>query len=408
MGSIREKIATFKDRLVKINDREPLSKLSLVVIIALDLFILIVIFRGLSDHTRQLTSPYDYVPYECRRIFIEKKWSEANKIEGLQELVLIDYNNYSYRYDNESFDKTKLDKMHPLCKKFFEKVKKVAENKELSELFIKRQELVNDKENFTASFRQSKDVYDTSLLEEIARNNKDIAKLPSISDSIKHKENILEQLNVSISNIDKRINDYPLIKELWPLIEPGKNDFRNTLVADLNQFEFWFPLKEFAWQLIFMLPLFIIFYLWNSRSIFRNNNLQVLISSHLLVIASIPIIIKTIDVVLHLIPRHFLRELFKLLELFHLIALWHYLLIIISIFIAIFIIYIVQKKIFDEQRLIKKRLLKGACYVCGKKLPNGVIACPFCGTKQYKTCPVCNKNTFISGDYCTNCGDNLK
>jgi hypothetical protein len=199
-----------------------------------------------------------------------------------------------------------------------------------------------------------------------------------------------------------------LIKELWHLIEPGKNDYRNTLVADLNQFEFWYPLKEFAWQLIFMLPLFIIFYIWNSRSIFRNNNLQVLLSSHLLVIASIPIIIKIIDVLLHLIPRHFFRELFKLLELFHIIALWHYLLIIISIFVAIFIIYIVQKKIFNEQRLIKKRLLKGACYVCGKNLPNGVIACPFCGTIQYKTCPACNKNTFISGDYCTNCGDNLK
>ena len=408
MGSIREKIAAFKNRLVKINDREPLSKLSLVVIIALDLFILIVIFRGLSDHTSQLTSPYDYVPYECRRIFIEKKWSETNKIEGLQELVLTDYNNYSYRYYSESFEKTKLDKMHPLCKKFFEEVKMVAENKELSGLFIERQKLVNDKENLTSSFRQSKDVYDTSLLEEIARNNKDIAKLPSISDSIKHKENILEQLNVSISKIDKRINDHQLIKELWSLIEPGKNDYRNTLVQDLNKFEFWYPLKEFAWQLVFMLPLFMIFYIWNSRSIFKNNNLQVLISSHLLVIASIPIIIKTIDVVLHLIPRHFFRELFKLLELFHLIALWHYLLIIISIFIAIFFIYIVQKKIFDEQRLIKKRLLKGACYVCGKKLPEGVIACPFCGAKQYKTCPVCNKDTFISGDYCTNCGDHLK
>ncbi|MFX0195753.1 MAG: hypothetical protein ACFFCW_06490 [Candidatus Hodarchaeota archaeon] len=408
MGSIREKIATFKDRLVKINDREPLSKLSLVVIIALDLFILILIFRGLSDHTGQLTSPYDYIPYECRRIFIEKKWSEANKIEGLQELVLIDYNNYSYRYYKESFEKTKLDKMHPLCKKFFEKVKIVAENKELSNLFIKRQKLVNDKKNLTASFKQSKDVYDTSLLEEIARNNKDITKLPSISDSIKHKENTLEQLNVSISKIDKRINDHRLIKELWPLIEPEQNDYRNTLVNDLNKFEFWYPLKEFAWQLIFMLPLFIIFYIWNSRSIYRNKNLQILISSHLLIIASIPIIIKTMDVVLHLIPRHFFRELFKLLELFHIIALWHYLLIIISIFIAIFFIYIVQKKIFDEQRLIKKRLLKGACYVCGKKLPNGVVACPFCGTKQYKTCPVCNKNTFITGDYCTNCGDNLK
>ena len=81
--NIKDKIFSFKDRLVNIGSEEPLSKISLAVIVALDLFILFVVFQGLDDHTRQLTSPDEYVPYECREIFLNKNWSDANFLTKL-------------------------------------------------------------------------------------------------------------------------------------------------------------------------------------------------------------------------------------------------------------------------------------------------------------------------------------
>ncbi len=31
-------------------------------------------------------------------------------------------------------------------------------------------------------------------------------------------------------------------------------------------------------------------------------------------------------------------------------------------------------------------------------------SCPFCGTKQLRKCPECSNSTYISGEFCVNCG----
>ena len=158
------------------------------------------------------------------------------------------------------------------------------------------------------------------------------------------------------------------------------------------------------WQLLFMLPLFFIFFFWHSRNVKRNNKIQLLISSHLLVVASIPIVLKIINLVLELIPKHFFKEVFKILEQFHIIALWHYVVILVSIFAVILFIYLIQKKFFNKKRLYQKRLMKGSCYLCGKVLPQKSEICPFCGTNQLRKCPNCNADTYVAGEYCVNCG----
>ncbi len=406
MTQIKEKIITFKNRLLTINDEEPLSKLSLFVIIALDIFILFVVFQGLDDHTQQLTSPYEYCPYQCREVLIKQKWTEASRMAKLQKLVLSDYNNYSYRY-NSQFEKSRIERMHPICKQFFLKINAIAKDKDLLKLFKKHQKIIEEKRQFTSKFKQAKDVYDTSLLENIAEQNADKTTLPSIASSMKYKAQQIEGFNLQISNIEKKINAHNLVKDLWDFIASIDTSQRDQLKKDIRKFAFWYPLKELAWQFLFLLPLFAIFYVWNIRSVKKDNKLQVLISSHLIVIASIPILFRIIDVVLELIPRHFFKNLFKLLKSLHIIALWHYVLIVASILFALFAIYIIQKKIFNKRRLQLKRLMKGACYHCGKKLPDGSTACPFCGVMQYKSCSGCESNTFVGGDYCISCGKSV-
>lgn len=405
MNTIKDKILTFKNRLVKINDEEPLSKLSLVVIIALDIFILFMVFGGLDDHTKQLTSPDEYIPFECQRAFINTTWSEANKMDELQTLVLSDYNNYSVRYDSQ-FEDAKIKAMHPLCKEFYKKVKAVADNKKLNQLFVDRQEYIKQRDQYTYNFKKSKDVYDTSLLENIADKRDKNDNLSTISSSIKQDSNKIENIAEKVAGIEKQINADPLINELWSMLSPD-NEYRKQIIKDYKQFQFWFPLKELLWQLVFMLPIFLIFYAWSSRSVKKNNNIQTLISSHLLVIASIPIILKVMEVVLDLIPKHFFKNLFDLLEKLHIIAIWHYLVILISIGAALLIIYIIQKKIFNKERVYQKRLMKGACYYCGKKLPVNSTNCPFCGTNQFKTCDKCSNETYVGGEYCKNCGEKM-
>jgi len=387
-------------RLTTIGEQEPLSKLSLAVLLGLDIFVLTMVFTGLDEHTRQLTSPSEYVPYKCQQVLINNNWSEENRLTELQRLVLRDHHNYSYRY-NSIFDATKLSVMHPVCRSFYDQVKAIKDNKNIHQLFIKREALGKKQKKQRSNFKKSKDVYDTSMLTEIA--GKPNKPMSSVSTSVQHQSAQYELVNSQLMEIDMQLNRSAHILELWRMISPNSSQ-RKQLIEDYRNFQFWYPFKELLWQLVFMLPLFIIFYLWSAYSVKKHNQVQTLISSHLLVIAALPILFKVIEVVLDLIPHHFFKALFKILESLHLMALWHYIVIFGSIGAALLIVYLIQKKIFNKERVYQKRLMKGMCYICAKKLPHDADGCPYCGTQQKHECGTCGKETYVAGPFCTHCG----
>ncbi len=63
-----------------------------------------------------------------------------------------------------------------------------------------------------------------------------------------------------------------------------------------------------------------------------------------------------------------------------------------------------QRKVFSRQKVMLKRLAKGDCVVCSKKLPPGAKACPFCGARQLHACAACSRETPIGGPFCIHCG----
>ncbi len=399
---IRKKVDTFKNRLFRISDKEPLSKLALCVIIALDILILCVVFQGLNDHTAQLTSPHEYIPSECRNVFIQRTWSEANRMEKLRYLVLKDHTNYSYCH-NSIFETSRLEQMHPVSRAFYQKIKKIADDSDLATLFKSYQQNVDHLNQYRRSFKQSNQAYNATLIN--TENQMTSTKTHMVNEAKK-----IESLNVTISELEKRINSNPLVKNVWNDISSDDvyEANRAVLIKDLKKFEFWYPLKTFAWQGLFLLPLAFIFYFWNIKSITRDNVLRILISSHLLVIVSIPILFRIIDIVIALIPNHLFRNIFKFLNYFHIIGLWHYALIGISTGMAILAIYIIQRKIYNLRRLEMRRLMKGECFRCGKKTPPDSVHCPFCGIHQYEKCASCDNTSFAAADFCTTCGASTK
>jgi len=82
------------NRLTRITENEPLSLLSIVLIVFLDLFVLVNLFVGLNNQTKQLTSPDEYIPNVCREIIIDKNWVEENKMSELSNLILREQRSY--------------------------------------------------------------------------------------------------------------------------------------------------------------------------------------------------------------------------------------------------------------------------------------------------------------------------
>ena len=80
-------IKNIYSNLTKSNEIEPLSKIILILIIMLDIFVLVSITKGINANISQFKNQYDYVPSLCRDIVINQE--VTNNIENnVQYLVL--------------------------------------------------------------------------------------------------------------------------------------------------------------------------------------------------------------------------------------------------------------------------------------------------------------------------------
>ncbi|WP_369434490.1 hypothetical protein [Psychromonas sp. MME1] len=371
----------------------------LVIVLFLDLFILMSIFQGLDDHTSQLTTPYEYVPQYCRDIVIDEAWNESNRLIHTAKMVARDRGNYTY-IDEKHRDQ----EIHPICQSIATRLDVIEANKTLSSslnLLLKlRQQSVEVK----SELDRVKGAYDTSLLEEIADNNSVKENTVSLKNQVVHLTKKLNTLaNDESASVSLLMQNQHVI-EFFNVIDNSSTNNRDILLQELRDLNFWYPAKRLAMEMILLLPLVIIFYLWNSKSIVASRPYQSLVSSHLLVVVFIPVIFKLITLVYDILPKKLLKHIFALLESLKLVAIWHYVMMGAAVLVAMALIYFMQKKIFSPEKIIQRRIIKGQCQHCAAHLPSGNNACPICGFMQFKLCGHCNKKTYIHGKYCRKCG----
>lgn len=395
-GSMKSRFSNIKSNLTSL-DSQPLSKASLIIIIFLDIFILTSIFDGLDKHTRQISSPDEYIPYTCREIVLNRDWNPTNRVDNLSGIIR-SHNDSYYPIEEKKKDH------HPVCAPYLDILEQMKSNKELITLFDDRGKFESEAINLQREIGNLKGAYDTSLLETIAKQKEGQANVDALRKDVQVKTNTLNTLRAQIESFEQKINGNAKVKQLWEKLETLQPGDREKLKSELRTLYFWHPVKKLGMQLIFLLPLFAFFYIWNSASIKKNRGIQTLVSSHLLVVSFIPIFFKIIETIYDIIPKILLKKLIDLLESLKLVALWNYLVIAIAIVVALFLIYIFQKKLFSRDKLMERRIAKGLCQQCGKHLPSGSQACSFCGFVQFKTCVKCDQPTLVYGKFCKACG----
>lgn len=392
----KEKFAKVRTLLTSLDD-QPLGKAALLIIIFLDIFIIISIFDGLGAHTRQLSSPDSYIPNICREIVVNRQWNSTNRIENLSQII-ISSSSSPYR------EELKRKELHPICAPYVDLVDQIKHDQALTSIFEERNKSEHEAKELQRAIDNLKGAYDTSLFETIAKQQESQTKIDATRKDFQEKTSALNVLKARIASLEQAINDDTKANQLWKRLEDLKEQDRQTLITELRTLNYWFPVKKLGMQLIFLLPLFVVFYVWNNISIGKNRGLQTLVSTHLLGISFIPILCKIVETVYDIIPKKLLKQLIDLLESLKLVAIWHYLVIALAVAAALFLIYIFQKKLFSREKLIERRISRGECQQCGKHLPAGSTACPFCGFVQYKKCSRCNNQTHVHGKFCRECG----
>lgn len=72
-----------------------------------------------------------------------------------------------------------------------------------------------------------------------------------------------------------------------------------------------------------------------------------------------------------------------------------------AVFIAA--IYVVQKRYFTEDRVIRSRLERGKCFACSRVVRPEAHFCSACGTQVGRDCPNCRAVTRVTDAFCWRC-----
>jgi RNA polymerase subunit RPABC4/transcription elongation factor Spt4 len=395
-AKFKGKLVNIKTHLTRLDDQQ-LGKAALIIIVLLDIFILIAIFNGLEEHTKQFSSPYEYIPNACREIVINRHWNPTNRTDNLSQIIVSSSTSY-YQIEEKKKER------HPVCVAYVDLFDQIKNDKVLTSIFEDRHKSEREAKELQRGIDNLKGAYDTSLLETMAKQQESQTKVDATKTDFQQKANALNILKNRIVSLEQTINGDAKVKLLWEKLQDLREQDRQKLVTDLRRLNFWYPVKRMGMQMIFLLPLFAAFYAWNSTSIKKSRGVQTLVSSHLLAVSFIPIFCKIIETIYDIIPKILLKKIIDLLESLKLVAIWHYLVIALAVAAALFLIYIFQKKLFSHGKLIERRISKGACQQCGKHLPAGSQACPFCGFAQFKTCSDCSNLMHVYSKYCRKCG----
>jgi hypothetical protein len=408
---IRRLVGQFFNRSSTINN-EPLNKVSLIVIILIDLFILSNVFWGLADIGYRHLSPTETYPcYSDWTSYRENK-AQTKDYDIVQRALtnelspLNSYSPTSGQNLQQSYQKAegRWGNVSPTCLQYAEQIDTLNNraNKQANTNIDKTRTQIG---NLEAKNQQIRAEYDSTLLERIAGQPRE----QSINQVAAEKaKQTLEQNKQKISKLKQE--SAKLKAELLARPEVAKflaflkNDTQfQALESGYQQASFWYPTIQLALQAAFLLPLIAAALAIHRFAQRKGYGLMALISWHLLVIFMIPLIIKVfeflqIGVILETITR------FVSAILGGLLFLVSYIYILLIPLLGFGIIKFFQSVVFNPKVQAISRSQKSRCLKCARRIRQQDEHCPYCGYYQYLECPNCHTMTYKHLPYCKTCG----
>jgi hypothetical protein len=390
-------------------NHEPLNKVSLVVIILIDIFILFQVFSGLGEISRWHLSPAEAYPCYAEWREYRDQTSKDKDYNIIRKALL--NNEYLASSVNPSFGEStqgqqegRLGKVSEICANYgvLKNKVKTKENQQSIKIIDQKQSKIRALEQKNNQIRSQ---YDSTLLEKIAgqpgdrsinavaadqakqaleKNNRDIATL---------KQEILNLKNNLLAKAEK-IGYFKTLKaeNLFTQLEKGH-----------KQATFWYPSIQLALQAGFLIPLLLLAAGVHAFALRKGYGLIALISWHLLVIFCVPLIIKVFEFLQVGVIFKFIFDIVSKL-LGGLLFLVSYVYILLIPLVGFGLIKFFQKFVFNTKIQASNRIQKSSCARCAKKIRLQDSYCPHCGYYQYIECPNCHNLTYKHLSYCRECG----
>jgi hypothetical protein len=388
-------------------NNEPINKVSLVVIILIDLFILANVFWGLQDVGSWPISPSQEHPCYSEWVAYRQQTDEDKAFEFLQTALVRSPPNFSLQESYQSTSSEHLGQVSEICQTYasrYDQVDTAANQQRLTAINQRESEIAN----LEAANRQIREQYDSTLLESLAGQPEEL--------SINQVEaaNAKQELDRNTARIETLTSEIETLKS--EIVADDDAQPILSLLMDETQFvqleqqydraTFWHPTLQIFFQGLFLVPLLAIAWAVHQFAQRRNYGLVALLSWHLLVIFTVPLIVKLFQILQVGALFSVLTDLVIVL-LGGLQFLVSYLYILLIPLVGFGLIQFFQKVVFNPKVQAAGRVQKGRCIRCAKKLHHAETHCPHCGYGQLRECPTCHDSTYRLLPHCRACGAKL-
>ncbi|OBQ17244.1 hypothetical protein [Anabaena sp. AL93] len=385
-------------------NNEPLNKVSLVVIILVDIFILINVFTGLNNISEWHLSPNQAYPCYSEWNNYKTQTTKNKDYEFLRSSLPYGSNEQKIRQTYQDVQVGHLGKVSEICLNYGESKDKLnnPQNQKIITTINQTQDKISRLEQANATIRQQ---YDSTLSEKIAGQSSGNSINQVRAEKAKQE---LTQNNQKIANLKQEIAN--LQNQL--LTKPESVNFLSFVKDEtkFNQVEqgykdasFWYPSIQLVFQAIFLIPLILMALLVNNFSQRKGYGLIGLISWHLLVIFLIPLILKIFEFLQIGVIFKFLFDIISFL-FGGLVFLISYVYILLIPLVGFGMIKFFQTVVFNHRIQAANRIQKSRCIRCARKIRPQDSHCPHCGYYQYFECHNCHNLTYKELPYCHHCG----
>jgi hypothetical protein len=386
--------------------QEPLNKVSLIILILIDCFVLFNVFSGLESISHWPLSPNEAYPcwgeYETYRRDLDNPQLKADEVRfGVVDAAVQPLEPWQ---TNPTIDGNRLGEINPICLQYSQ-LRQGLQTPETKAIRDRIENLKAQANNHQKAIDQLKAEYDSTLLEEIAGQdpNQSInaATAATTKTKIAQHESEITKAHSQIKAQKAQLMATPgAIAYLQQLDNPS--DYQ-TLKTSYENAEFWYPNFQFGLQLLFLAPLILLTYGWHGQAIRRNWGLQTLLSWHLLLIFSIPVAVRLFQFLqFGNLVRLVVDTIVALVGGLLFVA--SYIFILVVPLVGFGLIKFLQHFVFNPRVQAKKRIQKHRCIQCNARLRTDDPHCPHCGFNQYQECGHCHQPTYQYAPFCRVCG----
>lgn len=387
--------------------QEPLNRVSLIILILVDIFVLINVFSGLDNIANWPLSPDETFPcYGAYQTYQNERERQDPFQVDTQTIAQVIADAQAWQPPPD--DRHRIGSVNPLC----------VEHKRLKQAVptpenVQRQDTIAtlkteiDKLKQTIATLQAQ--YDSTLLEKIAEQDPQQSINQSTAErtkaDIESAKRQIQEKQQQIKKLQQELLATPVAIAYLDAV--GNQETYATLKRGYESAQFWYPNLQFLLQLLFLAPLIAIAYWWHINAVNHQRGLQVLLSWHLLLIFCIPLLIKIFTFLQFGNLVRWVTDLIVAL-VGGLLFVASYLLILFIPLLGFGLIKFLQRFVFNPKIQAKKRIQKSRCIQCNARLRTADPYCPHCGFDQYQACPHCHHRTYKFSHYCRACGEPLQ